>query len=272
MKRRKTIYAGRRVYSVVYTVASPRDDAYKAKKIRKISSAAVARINCNTAVRKLEHRMYCGFEPDDLVITLTYRDADLPTGYAGAQKCLAAFLRLLRRERERHGQELRYIYCTEGKHGDHRLHHHLILNSTGEDIETIRSLWRYGDEVDLSYIHKRGYRGWAEYLSKERRDASLNGKRMYVCSRNVPKPEIDYEYVDDSTSLEAPPGAQEVIESGDRNEFASFRYIEYTLPEWSKPRGRRQPNKADPFYSDSKSTVTTRQGCRKRPRPIADRR
>lgn len=259
-KRRKTIYAGRLVYDVVYTVASPRDTGMVRRKKRQISTAAVERINCNTATRKLELLLAANFEPDDLVVTFTYRDADLPPDYQHAQRRVGKFLRELRSAYARKGQELRYIYVTEGKHGDHRLHHHIVLPSTGNDIETFRGLWQWGDQIEIRYIHDKKYDGWAQYLSKERRDASLNGKRMYVPSRNLCKPVIEYEWVDDATTIEAPPGATEVVESGDRNEFASYKYLKYLLPK-----------KANAFLSGSKPSITYRHGRKKQERTV-DRR
>ena len=265
-KRRKTIYAGRLVYDVVYTVPTPRTDPYTRKKIRAISSEAVARTNCKTATRKLELTMACGFEMDDLVITLTYRDGDLPDCYAKALRKLQRFLRDLRAARSLKGQELRYIHVTEGLHGDHRLHHHVILNSTGADIEVIRSLWKWGDEIQLSTISVKGYGGWAEYLSKERREGSLNGKRMFTPSKNIPKPEVEISYVDDATTIEPPLGATLLDDSSDRNEVASYRYLKYL-----QQRGRRKKSK-DSFFSDSKPSVTNRPRGRRRGRSVDERR
>ena len=48
------------------------------------------------------------------------------------------------------------------------------------DLELFKSLWLWGDDVQLNYIRERGYDGWAGYLTKERREASLNGKKQFV--------------------------------------------------------------------------------------------
>lgn len=264
-KRRKTIYAGRLVYDVIYTVATPRTDPYTRKKIRAISSEAVARTNCRTATRKLELTMACGFEPEDLVVTLTYRDADLPDCYAKALRKLQRFLRDLRAARALAGQELRYIHVTEGRHGDHRIHHHVIINSTGADLEVIRSLWKWGDDIQINTIAVKGYGGWAEYLSKERREASLNGKRMFTPSRNIPKPEVEISYVDDATTIEPPMGATLLDDSSDRNEVASYRYLKYLQ------RQRRRKVKSSNF-SDLKPSITSRPCGRKRGRSVDERR
>lgn len=256
MKRRKTIRAGQVTYSVVYTVPNPRDAEYKRKRIKQISEQAIARMNCNSAARKLELLSAANFGMRDLIITLTYRDADLPVDYKAAQQQLGKFLRWLREHRRARGEELCYIYITEGLHGDKRLHHHLYLNATGDDLEIIRSLWRWGDDVQLSYISDKGYEGWAQYLSKERRESSLNGKLMYVPSRNLRKPIVESELVDDDITVEAPPGAVDVVESGDRNEFASFKYVKYRMPDHNR-------KSSVSHFSDSKHTITYGKGRRK---------
>ena len=87
----------------------------------------------------------------------------------------------------------------------------------------MRSLWIWGDDIQLNYIRERGYDGWAGYLTKERREASLNGKKQFVGSRNLARPVTTYEWVDDGTTVDAPPGAQVLDEGGGRNEVAMLQ-------------------------------------------------
>ena len=97
-------------------------------------------------------------------------------------------------------------------------------------MELMRSLWIWGDDIQLNYIRERGYDGWAGYLTKERREASLNGKKQFVGSRNLARPVTTYEWVDDGTTVDAPPGAQVLDEGGGRNEIASCRFVKYLMP------------------------------------------
>lgn len=247
-KRRKIIRAGALTYECIHSSFNPCDPAPVQKSKKRMSREAIARMNCNSATRKLELRMAAAFSLDALVITLTYDDDHLPDNYTGAAQCLAKFLRQLRQVRKARGEDLLYIYVSEGKHGDHRFHHHVIINETGRDYEDIRSLWIYGTDIDIETIASRGgwhgYRNWAVYLSKERREASLNGKKMFVCSRNLPKPESYSEWATDSTSIETPPGAEELERAGDRDAYASYQYIVYvqqgcgnklTHQAWNRP-------------------------------------
>lgn len=231
MKRRKTIRAGRLVWDITYTVPRPNASKQERKRIREVTEEQVARTNANTAQRKLEMLMATNFDEGDLVLTVTYRDADLPDSADATRKHLGKVFGQMRAYRKaRDLPELKYIYVLEGRHGDHRPHAHIIINAAGGDLELMRSLWIWGDDIQLNYIRERGYDGWAGYLTKERREASLNGKKQFVGSRNLARPVTTYAWVDDGTTVDAPPGAQVLDEGGGRNDIASCRFVKYLLP------------------------------------------
>lgn len=231
MKRRKTIRAGRLVWDITYTVPRPNASKQERKRIREVTEEQVARTNANTAQRKLEMLMATNFDEGDLVLTVTYRDADLPDSADVTRKHLGKVFSQMRTYRKARGlPDLKYIYVLEGRHGDHRPHAHIIINATGGDLELMRSLWIWGDDIQLNYIRDRGYDGWAGYLTKERREASLNGKKQFVGSRNLARPVTTYAWVDDGTTVDAPPGAQVLDEGGGRNEIASCRFVKYLMP------------------------------------------
>lgn len=231
MKRRKTIRAGRLVWDITYTVPRPNASKQERKRIREVTEEQVARTNANTAQRKLEMLMATNFDEGDLVLTVTYRDADLPDSADVTRKHLGKVFSQMRAYRKaRCLPDLKYIYVLEGRHGDHRPHAHIIINAAGGDLELMRSLWIWGDDIQLNYIRERGYDGWAGYLTKERREASLNGKKQFVGSRNLARPVTTYEWVDDGTTVDAPPGAQVLDEGGGRNEIASCRFVKYLMP------------------------------------------
>ena len=231
MKRRKTTRAGRLVWDITYTVPRPNASKQERKRIREVTEEQVARTNANTAQRKLEMLMATNFDEGDLVLTVTYRDADLPDSADVTRKHLGKVFSQMRAYRKARGlPNLKYIYVLEGRHGDHRPHAHIIINAAGGDLELMRSLWIWGDDIQLNYIRERGYDGWAGYLTKERREASLNGKKQFVGSRNLARPVTTYEWVDDGTTVDAPPGAQVLDDGGGRNEIASCRFVKYLMP------------------------------------------
>ena len=231
MKRRKTIRAGRLVWDITYTVPRPNANTAQRKRIREVTEEQIQRTNANTAQRKLEMLMATNFDDTDLVLTVTYRDADLPDSADVTRKHLGKVFAQMRAYRKARGlPDLKYIYVLEGRHGDHRPHAHIIINAAGGDLELMRSLWIWGDDIQLNYIRERGYDGWAGYLTKERREASLNGKKQFVGSRNLARPVTTYAWVDDGTTVDAPPGAQVLDEGGGRNEIASCRFVKYLIP------------------------------------------
>lgn len=231
MKRRKTIRAGRLVWDITYTVPRPNASKQDRKRIREVTEEQIQRTNANTAQRKLEMLMATNFDEGDLVLTVTYRDADLPDSADVTRKHLGKVFSQMRAYRKARGlPDLKYIYVLEGRHGDHRPHAHIIINAAGGDLELMRSLWIWGDDIQLNYIRERGYDGWAGYLTKERREASLNGKKQFVGSRNLARPVTTYAWVDDGTTVDVPPGAQVLDEGGGRNEIASCRFVKYLMP------------------------------------------
>ena len=263
MKRRKTIRAGRLVWDIAYTVPKPNAGKAERKRIREVTAEQIARTNCNTAQRKLEMLMAANFEPEDLVLTATYRDADLPASADVTRRQLGKVFAQLRAYRRARGlPELRYIYVLEGRHGDHRPHVHLIINAAGGDLELFRSLWVWGDDIELNYIRERGYDGWAGYLTKERREASLNGKKQFVGSRSLAQPTVTHEWVDDGATVDAPPGAQLLDEGGGRNELASCRYVKYLLP---RQENRKKLRARTRVVAGLECSVTYERGMEKSP-------
>ena len=156
-KRKKTITAGCIVKTILYTAPEPRDGERARAEKSRMTTAAQKAMNDKTARCRLEMLLAANFVGKDLFITLTYRNADLPTTRAAAVKNVRKFLKQLREHRKARGQVLKYVYTTEEKHGAARLHHHLVINATERDIETIRSLWPYGDIIDLVYVRDRDY-------------------------------------------------------------------------------------------------------------------
>lgn len=227
-KRKKTIISGPIVETVIYTAPEPRDGPRERAEKSRMTTAAQKAVNDNCARRKLSRLISTNFTWKDLFATLTYRDGSLPVDRKEARKLLAAFLRKLRDARRRRGAELKYIYVTEDKHGDGRIHHHVILNATGEDMEELRSLWTYGDIVDVEYIGKHDFDGWAVYMSKEAGDRP-NGARMWTPSKNLKKPIVNYEYVTSDTTLTFPPGVEPLDRREEVGMYGSFCYIKYRL-------------------------------------------
>lgn len=229
-KRKKTITAGRVVKTILYTAPEPRDGERTRAEKSRMTTAAQKAMNDKCARGKLEMLIAANFTRRDLFVTLTYRDSSLPANRAEAVKLVRQFIKDLRKYREARGQELRYIYTTEEKHGEARLHHHLVINGTGRDIETIRSLWPYGDIVDVEQIDENDYAALAMYMTKESVEGRPVGAQMWTRSRNLKQPIVETCFVPDDTTLAVPPGCDTLERKEELTEYGSYSYIKYRLP------------------------------------------
>lgn len=248
-KRLKTITAGRLVVVGCYTIPTPRSTERERTALREISSAAQMTINANRSWQRLELLLAANFGRRDLHVVLTYDDEHLPANRQAAVKRVRKMLPQLRAVRKSRGQELKYIYVTEQLSSEGgRLHHHLIINGTGADLDVLRSLWPYG-EVELEPLDTwQGYEALAKYLTKEPRELGKPevGARNWAASLGLKKPKVESEIVKDNLTVAAPPGA--VILSAPppvRNEFGEFVMLKYYLPIRKKEekKGTRPPRR-----------------------------
>ena len=234
-ERRKVIVAGSLWMAVQYTVARGGNQTGKREARAQISTPARESLNAKLSWQKLMLILAANFISSDLVVTLTYRDADLPRTREQANKRLDYFIRQLRAERKKLGQTLVAAKITEGYHSGGRLHHHVILNATGQDYRLIRDLWkRNGDDLDFEPFGRDGPERWAKYLTKEPREKGRRyvGDRTWSTTRNVKKP-IRYpmEYVPSEAGLSPPPGAFILDRTQCENCYGRFTHIVARLPE-----------------------------------------
>lgn len=243
-KRKKVIRAGRLVKTVVYTSPQPRDGEYIRAEKSKVTRAAQRALNFRTAQGRLEMILAANFAPKDMFCTLTYRDEDLPSSHAIAKDRVREFLTMLRKQRKRQGTALKYVYVTEGKHSDKRYHHHLVINAAGAaDYETIISLWRYGDIVDVERIGDRDYIDVARYITKENAEDKPVGAQMWTPSKKLIRPAVESSFIDDNETIQPEPGAHVIERDEKMNEFGTYVYLKYLLPAEREPFRPRPPYK-----------------------------
>ena len=223
--------------AVQYTAIHTQNQTARREARQLISTPAREALNAKLSWQKLMLILAANFKSDDLVVTLTYRDADLPIHREAADKRLDYFVRLLRADRKPRGQPLIYVRTTEGYHSAGRLHHHFIVNSTGADFETIKAIWkRNGDNVEFDLFGPDGAERWAKYLTKEPREQGRRyvGDRTWRCSRNMKRPESFYELVPEEERLTPPPGAFVTDKTECENAYGRFCHIMAMLPEAAK--------------------------------------
>lgn len=246
----KQVRAGRLVCAVVYTSPTAGDTPKAREQKRRASTAAREKLNARTSFQKLERTLAANFDNGDLFITLTYDDKHLPENREAAIRRIRSFLSKLRKSRKTRGQLLHYIYVTEGCNPGGRLHHHLVVNSTGEDLEEIKTLWAYGENVEvrrLSFDRGYTYEDLASYLTKEPREWGHPrvGERTWTPSLGLVKPEVESEAVPDYVTLAAPPEADILqCEGPIRNGYGEYSWIKYLLPKQPrKVKARRRQRK-----------------------------
>ena len=220
--------------AVQYTAALGSNQAMRREIRSQISTPARESLNAKMSWQKLMLILAANFDPKDLVVTLTYRDGDLPHTREDADKRLSSFIRALRTKRREEGKDLVYARVTEGYHGDGRLHHHIVINSTGDDYSSIRKLWgKDGDNVAFDVFGLDGPERWAKYLTKEPREKGRRyvGDRTWRTSVHMKKPLVEYEFVSLDAPLTAPPGAMVLDKTECVNSYGRFCYISARLPE-----------------------------------------
>ena len=80
---------------------------------------------------------------------------------------------------------------------------------------------------------------WAQSLRHDRTldvPAAAVGDRGWTASRNLRKPVEESEMVDETVTVTAPPGAFVLDTDHKQNEYGSYDYIVYLLPERSARR------------------------------------
>lgn len=252
-KRKKVITAGQLVKAVIYTAPQPRDSEFIRAAKSRTTTAARKALNFRTAQSRLEMLLAANFNSEDLFCTLTYRDDCIPHKLADAKKRIRAFIRVFRLQRRRRGQILKYFYVTEGQHGDKRFHHHLVINAAGpDDPEIIRSLWQHGDMVEVERIADHEYIEIARYITKENAHDRPNGAQMWTRSRNITLPKVQSCFVPDDETIQPPPGVYVLEREEKANEFGSFCYLKYKLPQ------EREPFHPRPKCNCAKSTKKNR--------------
>lgn len=227
-ERRKIVVAGPLWMGIQYRAAHSRDPAVQRAAKTQISSPAREVVNARTSWQKLMLLLACNFTPQDLVVTLSYTDDALPKTKDDADKRLTSFLRRLRAARKDAGQELRYVRVTEGYHSGGRFHHHLIINSTGDDFDIIRQLWsKNGDNVQFDKFGRDGCDRWGKYLTKEPRVKGRIhvGDRTWRSSIHMRKPVVSCDYVSEDDKLQPPPGAEVLDRADCQNGYGSFSTI-----------------------------------------------
>ena len=250
MKKRITIDGGAVVYQLEYPCARRSDPPRVRAAKQKATSAAQAMRNQILSTRALELLLSVNYPTpgSGLVLTLSFDDQHLPGDRKTALRRLKYFLQLLRKARRQAGKpEPRCVYCPEVlTAASGRWHFHLVLDSTGNDLDDVRRCWRYGHNIEARAIRvdeEENHETLARYMNKELREAQEYACRVglhgWSCTRNCYRPEVDVQTVEDSSRLRAPRGATVLIFERRSTELSESTVLKYRLPEACFRRRRR---------------------------------
>lgn len=164
----------------------------------KPTAEAAQKINQRNAERELRRIMNANFEDGDFLIRFDFHLR--PTGSEEMQEIMAKFIRKLRRELNKVGEDLKYIYVKEvGPRGSR--HIHAMLKRC--DTEILRRCWPHGG-IHIDPLNTNGQYGkiaayFIKYAGKtEETEERLIGKRWYG-SRNLEKPKVQKKVVKSNT-------------------------------------------------------------------------
>lgn len=194
-----------------------------------------------TSVDRLELRLAL-FGFDGVFYTLTFDDDHEPPDWAGVKKAWDRFIKRLKRCR---GSPLEYyVYRIEGLHGDHRWHLHVFLRQQDFPLPVVQQAWGDLGNVEPEYwtrarvlattnVDYRGYRGLAQYISKEVPEV---GRHAWGCSRALSKfirpPTVT---ASRSGVIHPPPGAVPMLSDEKSRpvlgKWGVYGYSRYLLPE-----------------------------------------
>lgn len=177
------------------------------------TSKAQEKVNQQIAVDELRRILNANFKPGDWHADFTYPQ-EVPPSQAKAKEILQLFLRKLRRLYREMNVDLKYVSVTEYERK--RIHHHLVLPNTPDEMRAVKRLWRtvLQDQFYSKEERERGeprhlvfrwsqldtsgqYGELADYLIKEtsrtRKAKNPFSKRRYCCSKNIvhPKPTVE---------------------------------------------------------------------------------
>lgn len=219
-----------------------RSDSAKARAAKRLaSSEAQKRMNLKNSRRQLALRLMATFPTagSGWWCSFTYADEFLPKTDEEAMARVNGFRKAMRKARGK----TPFLMISNIEHGERggRVHHHGVINNTGDDFDTIRRCWRWG-EVEIRPLLLDKEHNWsslAAYMTKE--PPGKLGKHGWSCTTNCPKPEIETFAVSDDTTLQAPCGTHVLSTERHSDQWSAWESIEYIWPNGAPPiRAKRK--------------------------------
>ncbi len=173
------------------------------QKKKRPTKEQIQRINELNKAKRCRHRLVEYFGEHDLFVTLTFTPDSRPPDMAAAKMDFTKFIRKVRKEYKRSGEELYWIRNIErGTRG--AWHIHLVVNRIRGSGDIIMEAWPYGNVYigrirNNAKVYDEDMTKLANYITKsehttyKKADGSRGKSRIsessYSTSRNMPLPE-----------------------------------------------------------------------------------
>ena len=246
-KKRKFTDAGGIQKQAVYTARKTLSTVGKRGKKEKPTNEAQRRMNNIYQYEKLEELLATNFQSAGSanVFTLTFDDKHLPRSKSRDQERemvknkVKYFLKKLRDARKETGlPEPVALGTIESLTAvGERWHVHLVLDNTGKDYDIVRKAWIYGTQIEAEPLRVDSEKNWetlAKYMTKEARErqdsCSKPGQHAWFYTRNIKRPIVEVEWVDEDTDIIIPEGTIVMQNEKVKTEFGSCHYVKYRYP------------------------------------------
>lgn len=217
----------------------PVRNCHRGRRGRKFRPSSAAQEKYNQKRRELYLRdlLHANFTERGFALRLSY-DGESPD-VETAQAALRRFIRRLKRWYQKHGAELKYIYCTERGKNHGRVHHHMVVNDCPGLTDSpyfFRDLWANGGlPGGRGYVYAAplefakgeggafedgGLTGLSKYIVYDKQKTT---SKQYGRSRNLEEPEV-IEHIGTVTSREV----ERMTQTGDFTDFVK-RYADYDI-------------------------------------------
>lgn len=194
--REKKIYSGNILEVEIYPITLQERKQPRRKKV-KLSLPKQKNLNDKNAKKHLIRLINNNFTDQDLSVTLTYDEKNLPGSEEEARKEVINYIRRVKHYRKKNNlPDLKYIAVIEYKEREDnkkpvRIHHHLIMSGMDRDI--IEQLWKNGRaNADRLKADESGYEALGRYITKD-----PQGSKRWTQSKNLKQPIVqvnDFKY------------------------------------------------------------------------------
>ncbi len=208
----KEIRSGEQLEIEIYPEFTRRDAAQilSGYRLKKDNRKAMNNLNDKNSRKACERIINANFETNDIWMTLTYRNSDLPHDFEKAQRNIQNYMRKINYWRKKDGlPNAKYVYITEWleAEGDDkasentgrkyskrkkasnkiRCHHHVVIDGA-MSMDRLEELWKHGSRNETRRLSKDEYglSGMANYITKQPRRKHI---KKWCASKGLEQPQ-----------------------------------------------------------------------------------